>query len=149
MSQQDLTPFLDARQNQLQLEMAAADAIDTKALGVLASDFAMLLFIAQSAMTDVRAAFTLLITLALVISLLLSCAAIWPRDYAGTSTNALEHPEYLKFGSAKLVRQLIADSEIAILQNQSINKHRWKQCSQSLILTLLASAMLFAMIYFK
>ena len=47
MANRDLVPFLDARQNQLQIEVATADAIDAKALAVLASDFAVLLFIAQ------------------------------------------------------------------------------------------------------
>jgi hypothetical protein len=69
MPSQDLTPFLDARQNQLQLVMAAADAIDTKALGVLASDFAVLLFIAQSTTLPLHSWQILSIVGALVLAL--------------------------------------------------------------------------------
>lgn len=149
MPTRDLTPFLDARQNQLQLEMAAGDAIDTKALGVLASDFAALLFMVQSSSVELHSWLSLSIIVVFTAALGFTCMAVWPQKYAGASTNMFEHPEYLNFTTSRLVKQLIADTELAILKNNAINKYRWKLCSLSLILTLIASIALFFMLYFK
>lgn len=149
MPSRDLTPFLDARQNQLQLEMSAGDAIDTKALGVLASDFAVLLFVAQSNTIDLHSFKIGSPVILLAIALVLTCIAIWPRRYAGASTNTFEHPEYLQFSTTRLVKQPIGDTEVAIVKNKKINKQRWLFCSSALILTLLASVVLFFVLYFK
>jgi hypothetical protein len=48
VKQVDITPFLDARQNQLCLEVNGGDAIDAKSLGLLASNIAIHIFTAQS-----------------------------------------------------------------------------------------------------
>ena len=149
MFARDLTPFLDARQNQLQLEMAAGDGIDTKALGVLASDFAILLFVVQSSDINLHSVVTIVVVLLLTAALSLTTIAIWPRKYAGASTNMFDHPEYLLMQSTQLVKQLISDTEIAILTNKRVNRQRWLLCSCALILTLVASATLFLMLYFK
>ena len=97
MPERDLTPFLDARQNQLQLEMSAADSIDTKALAVLASDFAVLLFVAQTTSINLHSMQIVMVVLLLIVSLVVSCMAIWPRTYAGASTSIFKHPEYLTY----------------------------------------------------
>lgn len=149
MPARNLTPFLDARQNQLQLEMATGDTIDTKALGVLASDFAVLLFIAQSSILDLHSATIIIIVILLASALAFTCVAIWPRKYAGASTNMFDHPEYLELTDSQLVKQLISDTEIAILTNRMINKKRWRVCLSALMLTLTASAILFFVLYLK
>jgi hypothetical protein len=149
MPSRDLTPFLDARQNQLQLEVSAGDAIDTKALGILATDFAILLFIAQSSSINMHARLIVDVLVLSIISLVLTCIAIVPRKYAGASTNMFDHPEYLTFRTGRLVKQLISDTEIAILTNNKINKQRWTVCSIALVLTLVGSGILFCVLYFN
>lgn len=149
MPGQDLTPFLEARQNQHQLLLAAADTIDSKGLGVLASDFAVLLFIAQTTVIDLHTFWLVTILLLLLIALILSCIVIWPRRYAGASTNAHDHPEYLTFTTERLVKQLIADTEAAIKKNTRINRWRWYICAMALVTTVLASLVLFIVLYFK
>lgn len=148
MTNTDLTPFLDARQNQLQIEMATADAIDTKALGVLAGDIAMLIFIAQSGLS-LHAWWVIGLVVAFGASLVATVYAIWPRKYAGASTNMFDHPEYLTWSTSRLVKQLISDTEVAILQNQAINEQRWRLCAAAIIVSLVASVVFFAMLYFK
>jgi len=149
MANQDLTPFLDARQNHHQLLMAAADGIDTKALGVLASDFAVLLFMVQSSGINLHSFWMVAILLLLAAALVLSSIVIWPRTYAGASTNAYDHPEYLSFTTERLVKQLIADTEAAIVQNASINRWRWRVCGAALVITIMASLLLFIVLYFS
>ena len=148
MFNRDLTPFLDARQNQLQLEVSAGDSIDTKALGVLAADLALLIFVAQSGLS-LHSAQVIALLIAFIISLVITIIAIWPRTYAGASTNMFDHPEYLTWRNSRLVKQLISDTEIAIIKNKSINHLRWIFCATSIIITLAGSIVLFIMLYFR
>jgi hypothetical protein len=48
MSRADLSPLLDVRQNQLTVEISVGDSIDTKALGLLAGNIAILVYIGQA-----------------------------------------------------------------------------------------------------
>jgi len=144
-----MTPLLDARQNQLQLESAAGDAVDAKALGSLASNLAILIFIAQSSL-DRRSWQVVVVIVAYVVALLLSLVAIWPRKYSGASVSVYDHPEYLTYTHAQLVRQLIADTEAAIANNEAINKHRWQLWARpSLVIMGLASIALLILLYLK
>jgi hypothetical protein len=146
MPNPDLTPFLDARQTQLELVMAAGDAIESKALAVLASNIAILIFIGQSDFLKTTWPFIALI-LAFVTALVLTVIAIWPREYAGASVSMHQHPEYLNYTSDHLVRQLIADTEAAISRNKLVNKSRWIVCVLSLVITGVASLALGGLLY--
>ena len=120
----DLTPFLDARQNQLQLEVATGEGVDTKGLGVLAANLALAVFIGQATNLNYYDWKTVGLVSTLGVSFILIVIAIWPRKYAGASVSLYDHPEYADFSSKKLVKQLIGDTEDAIFKNQKINKRR-------------------------
>lgn len=47
-NEQDLTPLLDAQQNRLGQIMSDSDGIDTKALAILGTNLALIIFIAQA-----------------------------------------------------------------------------------------------------
>ncbi|HEX4662159.1 MAG TPA: hypothetical protein VH144_00930 [Candidatus Saccharimonadales bacterium] len=144
----DQTPFLDARQNQLGLEVAAGDAIDAKALALLASDLAVLIFIAQSSLNP-RTWQVIGLIIAFLISLTLTVVTIWPRAYAGASVSMYDHPEYLQYTTPRLTKQLIADTEAAIVKNKDINAFRWRLCGGSLVITSVASLFLGILLYFR
>jgi len=148
MSSRDHTSFLDARQNQLQLELAAGDGIDAKALGLLASNLAVLIFIGQSTLS-LHSWQVIGLVVTFFVSLSFAVLAIWPRHYPGASVSLYDHPEYLQLTTVRLVNQLIADTEVAILQIKQINKVRWYLCATSLIIMVGASLPLFGLLYFK
>jgi len=149
VNDKDLTPFLDVRQNQLQLEVATGDAIDTKALGILASDFALLLFIAQSNGSMLSSFFTITTLLILSVAVVLTCIVVRPKNYAGSSTSMFDNPEYLDLKTEELIRQLLSDTEIALTTNEAINKSRWLMCAIALVLTLLTTVVLLLCIVIK
>jgi hypothetical protein len=136
----NLRPFLDARQNQLCLEVGGGDAIDAKSLGLLASNIAILIFAVQSSFH--ASLWTVTLIVLLVASTLLDMIALWPREYSGASVSAFDHPEYLSYDEHTLVSHLIADTEEAITQNSRLNKVRLRYVSCSLIATVIASGVL-------
>lgn len=140
MKQANLTPFLDARQNQLCLEVSGGDAIDAKSLGLLGSNIAILIFTAQSSLH--ASAWVVVLMVLLVASSLLDVIALWPRKYSGASVSAFDHPDYLSYDDDTLIRQLIADTEEAITKNNHLNAHRLKYVGASLSATLVASVIL-------
>jgi hypothetical protein len=145
MANADLTPFLDTRQNQLSLEVSAGDAIDAKALGLLAANIAILIFVAQSALNT--HIWSLLIVVLFLLSSVFNIVAIWPRKYSGASVSVFDHPEYLTMTSAELVKQLIADTEAAIGHNKGLNRLRMQCCAVSLLVTICASLLLLILLY--
>lgn len=147
MSSPDLTPFLDARQNQLCLEVAAGDAIDAKALGLLAANIAILIFVAQSSLDTSVWSITLVVLF--LTSSVFNVMAIWPRRYSGASVSVFDHPEYLTLSTPKLVQQLLADTEAAIGHNKGLNRKRLVYCASSLIVTVTASLLLLVLLYWK
>lgn len=148
MPTHDLTPFLDVRQTQLGLEFSESDAIDAKALALLASNLAILIFIVQSPL-DVKAWSMLAIIVALAVAAVLTVITIWPRTYAGASVSMHDHPEYLRYDKDRLIEQLIADTELAITTNMAINRFRRWICAVSLAVTSVTSLFLFILLYFK
>jgi hypothetical protein len=140
MSTTDLTAFLDARQNQLALEVGGGDAIDAKALGLLGSNIAILIFTAQSSLHNSVWLISLIVLL--LTSSFFDVLTTWPREYSGASVSALDHPEYLTYDTQALVSQLIADTEAAIAKNKKLNKKRLSFIATSLTVTVLASLLL-------
>lgn len=146
MPTRDLTPFLDARKTQLELTVATSDAHDNKALALLASNIAILIFIGQSSLP--KKSWVVLILIGIFIAaLLLNVIAMWQRKYAGVSVSMYQHPEYLNYTSNKLVKHMIADVEAAISTNQQLNNDRWKILRTSLIATGTASLILGILLY--
>ena len=144
MKQTNLTSFLEARQNQLCLEVSGGDAIDSKSLGLVASNIAILIFASQSSLHASK--WVIVLVTSLVASSLLDFIALWPRKYSGSSVSALDHPEYLAYDEHRLVAQLIADTENAITVNSNLNRQRSKYVIGSLVLTVVASVILLVLL---
>jgi hypothetical protein len=135
----DLQPLLDTQQNQLSLVFAAGDDIDNKALAILATNVALVLFAAQTTFST----WQIFIILGFyAASLAYNLVAIWPRKYVGASIDLDQHPEYLGYDQDSLVLQLIADTKDAITVNSTLNTKRWHFCAWSLVLTGLGTLVL-------
>ncbi len=147
MATPDLSSFLDTRQNQLGLEVGQGDAIDAKALGLLASNIAILIFAAQSSIATSH--WTIAPAVLFLASSVCNVVAIWPRKYSGASVSAFDHPEYLALSTPELIKQLIADTELAIGHNKGLNQERLTYCALSLIVTIGASLLLLGLLYLK
>jgi len=145
----DLTPFLDARQNQLQLELAAAEGLDSKGLGVLASNLAIFIFIGQTFNKKLHDWRTTSLLIALGIAFVVAIVSVYPRKYAGASVSLYDQPQYANFSAVRLVKQLIGDTENAITVNRKLNNLRRWLFTVSLVITAGVSILLFVMLYFK
>lgn len=141
-----MEPLLNTQQNQLMLTFDNSDGIDTKALAMLATNVALLIFLAQAALQPHGWAQVALVVVPYVLSLLLNIMAIWPRAYVGASINLDEHPEYLGYDQDTLVLQLISDTKDAIYVNSALNVRRWRYCVLSIVLTGLGTLALFAIL---
>lgn len=149
MAQQDLNnlePLLNTQQNQLMLTFDNSDSIDTKALAMLATNVALLIFLGQAALQPHSWVHIALIAGPYIASLLLNIRAIWPRAYSGASIDLDEHHEYLGYDQDTLLLQLISDTKDAIHVNSALNIERWRYCVLSIILTGLGTLALFAIL---
>lgn len=142
---EDLQPLLDTQQNQLGFVSSDGASIDSRALAILATNVALLIFIEQSVHTSNPVALAGLL-LPFLVSLAFNVFAVWPRHYAGASINLHAHPEYLTMASDDLMLQLLADTADAIKTNSELNKRRWRYCLVSLACTAIGTAIL--LLYF-
>jgi hypothetical protein len=122
---QDLQPLLDTLQNQLSIIFSESNSIDTKALALIGTSVAILLFAEQASLSISHFWLGTLMIGSYIISVLLSIIALWNWPYVGAAIKMDSHPEYLDFDSDSLLLQLIADSEYAIDRNQQLNRRRW------------------------
>lgn len=137
----NLQPALDAAQNQLGLTFSASDALDGKALGILAFNAALLIFTLQSEMQNQWWLLAPLFVI-LVISSLYTIRTIWPDRYIGAIVDLRDHPQYLQLSEDALVLQLLADTQEAIRINTSKNEQKSRCCTLSIILSLLGVGLL-------
>jgi hypothetical protein len=142
----NLEPLLNTQQNQLMLTFDNSDSIDTKALAMLATNVALLIFLGQAALQPHSWVQITLVILPYILSLLLNIMAIWPRAYSGASIDLDEHPEYLGYDQDTLILQLISDTKDAIHVNSALNTQRWRYCVLSIVLTGLGTLALFAIL---
>lgn len=147
MGRADLSSLLDVRQNQLSIEVAAGDSIDVKALGLLAGNVAILVYIGQA--NEPRNWLSILLVLIFLVASALTIVVIWPRTYAGASVSIYDHPEYVNLSKHQLVEQLLADTEAAIKKNERVNKERLRYCKWAFWVTIVASLFLCAVLYLK
>ncbi len=136
---QNLQPLLDARQNQLSLVFSASDGLDSKALGMLGANLAVLIFIAQG--ERMHPLGLIIASILFVVSIVCNIATVWSRDYIG-NVNPVTHPEYLNFTESGLVVQLLADTEAAIEVNGGFNRLKWRLCAAALVLSISGAALL-------
>lgn len=131
---QDLQPLLDVQQNDLGMIVDGSDAIDSKALGMLAYNGAALIFVAQS---DLGAWWRVVPLFAVFLaSMVCNIIAIWPRDYVGACVSLDEHPEYLSKDKDELVAQLLSDTQAAIRTDLQANHVKWRLLAVSILLSL-------------
>lgn len=144
-NEKDLQPVLDIRQNQLNLELGISDTIDNKAFALLATDVAILLFMAQAKL-DINWWGLVFSVMPYIISIALVIVTVWPRTYRGAGIDLKSHPEYLDMRRSGLILQLIADTEAAISINTALNKNRMGYFVFGVILSGLATITLFAIL---
>lgn len=142
----DLGPLLDVRQNQLSILFTESNSIDTKALAIIATDVAILVFSAQASLRVSHWWLGTLLVGGYAVSILAAIFALWPFRYQGAGVNLTEHPEYLKLNSEKLVLQLIADTERAVEKNGRLNHSRWQAVLCSFLLASISTLTLFVII---
>ncbi len=135
LKSENLQPVLSAAQKQLGLTFSASDSLDTKALGVLGFNLAVLIFSLQS---ETHNQWWLLVPLFLFFGLSLLCAIMvfWPSDYLGAVVNIKEHEEYLSMPNDKLLLQLLADTQEAIDLNNAQNGAKSTLCTTAIVLSL-------------
>lgn len=141
----DRQPLLDTQQNQLGALLNHSASIDAKALGLLAAIVAVLIFIGQAKLVLAWWQWIVLLTpyfAALVYTIL----AVLPRNYVAASINLDDHPEYLILDKEALVLQLLADTKLAIQNNQRLNNMRWRYCELSLLLSLAGTLVLLVLL---
>ena len=133
-------PLLETRQNQLGYVLSAGEAIDSKALGVLGANIAVLIFIAQAGLwLDWWQWLLLLVPFA--VSLVFDVLAIVPQNYRG-NVSVSDHPEYLSMDEEDLLLQLIVDTEAAITENNKLNFMRGSWYTISIVLSVFGAAIL-------
>ena len=115
-------PILDTQQNQLSFVLSAADGVDGKVLGILGSNVAVLIFMAQAGLHIVGWQWALLLA-PFIVSLVFDVMAIWPQPYRG-NVSVQDRPEYLSMDEEDLLLQLLADTEGAIKENATLNRMR-------------------------
>ena len=142
----DLELLLGAQQRHVALLMAEGSSYDAKALGIGATNTAILIFIAQSDVTF-GSWFGHAVLLALfVLSLVFNALTIIPHGYLGTGVDMEKSPEYLSMDRETVVFQLLSNAETAIKTNDRLNKRRWRYCAASLVLSATGSATLFVIL---
>jgi hypothetical protein len=146
MAERDLQPLLDTQQNQLSVSLSASDSMDNRALGIVASVVAILIFIGQATLViDGWLWVALLVPYG--VSLVYAIVCLRPRFGAGVSINLEEHPEYLTMNRDILIAQLLADTRFAIVRNADHNAYKtsllrhsfiWALCGALVLLVVLA-----------
>ncbi len=137
----DREPLLAAQQNQLGVLLTDSSSIDAKALALLASTVAVLLFIGQVTIDLAWFGWAALLS-PFFVSLGFNLAAVYPRKYLPASVNIDDHPEYLAMDKETLVLQLLSDTQNSIVQNTALNAQRWRYCAIAFALTLIGSLVL-------
>ena len=133
-------PILDTRQNQLGFVLSAADSIDSKALGILGANIAILIYIAQAGLVLGAPEWAALLA-PFIGSLVFNIMAIWPQPYRG-NVSVEDRPEYLSMDEEDLLLQLLADTEGAIKENASFNSMRMGWYTISIALCMVGAGLL-------
>jgi len=142
----DLEPLLNAQQAQLGLVMNESAGIDNRALALLATVVAILLFMAQADLQLGRWWHGVLIFGPYSLALVCIGFAIWPRHYLGASPDIEKYPENLYLSRDKLLLQLLANTSEAIKHNNWLNFVRWRWCAAAIMLLLVGASGLFAIL---
>lgn len=141
----DRKPILETQQNQLGALLNFSASIDAKALGLLATTVAVLIFIGQTKFGFAWWHWVVLLT-PYAVSVAYNLLAIYPRPYAPASVSIDEHPEYLAMDEETLLLQLVSDTELAITTNHRLNEIRWRYCAISFLFALTGALVLLILI---
>jgi hypothetical protein len=145
-NEQDLTPLLDTQQNQLAMIISDGDSLDNKAMALAAINITLLIFIAQDGLRLQHWWQLAGLVVPYGVSIVLNIFAILPKPYIGASVDLTRHAEYLTMGKDELMLQLLADTQLAITQNQATNRTYQRYWLVSLALTIIGTLTLFAIL---
>ena len=120
MPEKDLQPLLDTQQNQLNVLLNDASSIDAKALGLLAADIAVLIFIGQAEF-NLMWWFWALLLIPFGVSLIYAFLCLQPRSSRGGAVDLKTNPKYMDMPKEQLILQLIADTQYALEFNTKQN----------------------------
>jgi hypothetical protein len=137
--QDDPQPLLDVQLSQLEITLQEGSAIDAKALGILATNVALLLFMAQGRLYFSEWWQTVFLYGPLFVSLIFNTVVIWPRLYAGPGLTPKQLPRYLQMSSRDRTLQLISTATYGIEANLALNHKRWQFCLLSITFTVIGS----------
>ena len=130
----DLEPLLTNQQNQLNLLFGQGDGIDSKALGILGANVAIIIFINQAAAGLSFWQYVMLYS-PFVFSLALDVLSIWPRRYKAPGIDLDTQDHFLGMNRKTLILQLLSNTQTAIKHNAALNKKRLRYCLGSVLLT--------------
>lgn len=136
---QDPQALLDTQLSQLEITLQEGSAIDAKALAIIATNVALLIFMAQGRMYFGEWWQTAALYLPFFVSLVFATVAVWPRFYVGAGITPKQLPAYLGMSADELTIQLIANATYGIETNIALNEKRWRQCLLSIAFTAIGS----------
>lgn len=132
---QDLQPILDAQKGQLEMIISEGTSIDNRALAILASNVAIVIFASQAMPATLPFWQLCLLYGPFLCSLLLDILSIWPRPYKGPGINEDKLPYYLMLNRDDLFLKLLSNANAAIKHNSAHNRVRQRFCLWSIGLT--------------
>jgi hypothetical protein len=131
----DLQPILDVQVSQLESTLQAGSTIDAKALAVLATNVALLIFMAQGHLAFAEWWQTMLLYGSIFVSLIFNAITIWPLDYIGPGLTPTQLVRHMNLSDQERMLQLISNTTNAIETNNTLNQRRWRLCFRSIVFT--------------
>jgi hypothetical protein len=144
MPDNNLQPLLDTQQNELAAQANLSDTIESRNLGILAANIAVLIYVGQS--NFILAGWQWLLLLGpFLLSAIANFMLMLPAKYESNADLA-EHPEYLTLDPESLVLQLLSDTQTALTHNKMLNQKRMQTFLWGLRLTIIGIVVLFVTI---
>ena len=137
----NLQPLLESARRYADAITGASDSLDSKALGVLGFNLALVIFALQS-VRDNPAWLLIAMLLQFAVSSILTIVIIWPRNYAGPYVPLSTHPENLNLPEEQLLLQLIANTEQAAKINAKPTFFKRRCCIAALCFSLAGAGLL-------
>lgn len=115
--------------SQLEITLQDAASIDAKSLAVVATDIALMIF-----MAEMPPAFSLWSYLPFALSFILATINVIPLHYIGPGITPQQVLSYLQMDEQGRTIQFISNFTNAIKKNTSLNDRRWRVCLAAIVL---------------
>ena len=139
MSTHDHQPILDAQLSQLEITFQEGSAIDAKALAILATNVALVIFMAQGRLYFSEWWQNAALYGPFFVSIVLDAYTFLKSGYHGPGINRHQLPSYLAMSDQQQRLQFISTLTLANETNVALNKSRWRQFFMSLVFTFIGS----------